>query len=211
MALLHVYRPLIRPTLFAIILGGCATLPSIPELSHPESSGLALDLRLRAPIGPFSRTPDQIYFVKIDSDDTSGPRQIVPSNYSTGSRAYLLNARPGTYVAVAASLVQNQGMGGPSTRFTTYFSKELVEQTKVTLREHDFAFMGTYIVDNLVGFDGREGVDTDYTTVFVLAARGDVRYRGVLREGRKDEQARNDFFRKAKEDLAGSGWTARIK
>lgn len=209
MNMLNVQRLFFQSTLLAILVGGCATLP--PKLAHPKSSGLAIDMRLKAPIGLFTRTPDQVYLARIDGEDDRRPHEIIPSNYSNSGRAYLLNARPGTNVAVAAVLVQRQSMGGPSTTFTTYFSKELVEQTRVTVREAELSFMGAYVVDNLVGSDRAEGVETDYGTVFLLGMMGDARYRGVLLERRADEQARNEFFRKAKEDLAGSGWAARLK
>lgn len=71
--------------------------------------------------------------------------------------------------------------------------------------------MGAYVVDNAVGLDRTEGEGTNYANVLLLGMMGDVRYRGTIRERKADEQARNEFFRKAKEDLAGSGWAARLR
>jgi hypothetical protein len=114
-----------------------------------------------------------------DEADSVRQYQIIPSNCSRRGRAYLLNAQPGTYVAVATFVLQGQSMGGPSTRFTTYFSRELVEQTKVTVRENVFEFMGAYVVDNAVGLDRTEGEGTNYANVLLLGMMGDVRYRGT--------------------------------
>lgn len=218
--------------LFAILLSGCATTQPIPELSQPQSSGLAIEVSLKAPIGIFSAKPDQVYFAKVDGEDGLLQQQIVRSNYSKDGRAYLLNARPGTYIAVA-SFFSRAGVpaGPPSPGFsisvttgrsgyTTYFSEELVELTKVTVRENDFAFMGSYVVDQSVGLGGADGVQTHYkniiapgaaTGTFLMGLRGDVHYRGTMLERKTDEQARNDFLRNAKDDLAGSAWAARLK
>ncbi len=213
--------------LFAILLSGCATTQPIPELSQPQSSGLGIEVRLKAPIGIFSAKPDQVYFAKIDGEDGLLQQQIIRSNYSKEGRAYLLNARPGTYVAVAV-FFSRAGVpaGAPSPGFsvsvgmgrsgyTTYFSKELVEHTKVTVRENDFVFMGGYVVDQSVGLDGADGVQTHYKNViapgaatgtFLMGLSGDVHYRGTLIERKNDEMSRNEFFLRAKEDLAGSAW-----
>lgn len=104
--------------------------------------------------------------------------------------------------------------------YTTYFPKELVEQSKVIVRENDLIFMGSYVVDTSVGLDGADDVQTHYknviapgeaTSVLAMAFGGSVHWRGTLRERKIDDQTRNEFLQKAKEDLAGSGWAARIK
>ena len=208
--------------LFAILLGGCATPQPIPELSQPQSAGFGIDVALKLPVGIFGATPDQVFFAKIDDDNSLLQRQGFRSNYSKGGRAYFLNAPPGTYVAIGAFFsreIQSYGMP-PKTGYTTYFSKELVEHTKVTVREGNFGFMGSYVVSMSVGLEGADEVQTHYknaiapgsaTGTFQMGITGDIHYRGTMLERRSDEQARNDFFRNAKEDLAGSAWATRIK
>ena len=209
--------------LVAIFLSGCATTPPtqpIPELSQPQSAGLGIDVTLKAIIAAFSYTPDQIYFAKIDGKDSLLQQQIIPSNYAKGGRAYLLNARPGTYVAVAAFFSYTPMLGGKTTQYTTYLSKELVEQTKVTVRENDFVFMGSYVVQQSLG--GPDKVQTHYQNLLApgVLRRGfgvfnperlDYHYRGVLIEHKSDEQTRNEFFRNAKVDFEGSAWVERLK
>ena len=204
--------------LFAILLTGCATTQPIPELSQPQSSGLGLQVSLRAPIGIFSANPDQIYFAKIDGEDGLLQQQIIRSNYIKDGRAYLLNARPGTYVAVAAFFSRTVGTG--RSRYTTYFSRELVEHTKVTVRENDFVFMGSYVVDQSVGLAGADAVQIHYQNViapgattggFLILLGADYHYRGTLLERKNDEMSRNEFLLRAKEDLAGSAWAERLK
>ena len=187
-------------TLVAITLSACATVRQpIPELSHSRSSGLAIEVTLRAPVGFLSATPERIYFAKIDGNGP-GRNQVIPSNYSKGGRVYLFNAEPGAYVAVATL-----SMRGTS-RIITHFSKDLVEQTEVSVRENEFAFMGSYRVDLSVGLDQEEGAPASWTDALLMGLAGEYHYRGKLLERKNDEKARSEFFRAAKEDLAGSAW-----
>jgi len=209
MKMLNAQRLFASSTLIGIILGGCATSQPIPELSQPQSSGLGIDMTLMAPIGLFSAVPDDVYFVKIEGEGNLRQQQIVYSNFSKGGRVYLLNARPGSYVAVAASYLRPSGSTG--SRFTTHFSMELVQQTQVTVRENDFVFMGSYVVKSSMWLRGTDGVLTNSMNVMLMANAGEYLYRGILLERKNDEETHKEFFRKAKEDLAGSGWAARLR
>ena len=222
-----------RAVLLAILLGGCATAQPVPEPSQPQSSGIGIEVKLRAPIGIFSNKPDSVYFTEIGTENALLQKQIFRSNYAKDGRVYLLNAPPGTYVAVAAfffkqgaprAAPQSPGVtlsAGPlSGGYTTYFSKDIVERTKVTVRESQFAFMGGYVVDQSAGLDGADAVQAHYkdvvapratTNTILMGLSGDIHYRGALNESMNDEQARSQFLNNAKGDLAGSTWAARLK
>ena len=200
------------------LLSGCATTQPIPGMSNPQSSAIAIDLTLNAPIGVFSNKPAQVYFAKIDNQDGLLQQQVIRSNFVKDGRAYLLNARPGTYVVVGDFFLPPMQVSKGT--YTTYFSKELVEQTKVTVQENDFIFIGSYVVDDSVGLDGADEVQIHYKNILApaettgllgMSFSGAVHYRGTLRERKVDEQTRTEFFQKAKDDLAGSGWATRIK
>jgi hypothetical protein len=183
-------------------------------------------------MGIFSAKPDQVYFVKIDGADGLLQQQIIRSNYSKDGRAYLLNARPGTYAAIAVFFTRAGVPAGPpspgfsvsvgmgSSGYTTYFPRGLVELTKVTVRENEFIFMGNYVVDQSVGLDGADEVQIHYknviapgatTNTFLMGLSGNVHYRGTLIEGKNDKTSRNEFLLRAKEDLSGSAWAERLK
>lgn len=219
-------------TLLAMALVGCASPQAIPDVSQPQSSGLGIEVTLKAPIGLFSTKPDQIYFSKVDNEGGLLQQVIVRSNYIKDGRAYLLNALPGTYVAVAAFFSRapvpaappsggfSVSIGVGRTGYTTYFSQDFVEQTKVTIGPNDFIYMGSYVVDQSVGLARADAVQAHYknviapgaaTNTFFMGMSGDVHYRGTLIERKNDEQSRNEFLRRAKEDLAGSAWAARLK
>ena len=222
-----------RSGLVAILLGGCATAQRVPDPSQPQSSGIGIEVKLKAPIGIFSNKPDSIYFTEIGAENALLQKQIFRSNYAKDGRVYLLNAPPGTYVAVAAfffkqgaprAAPQSPGVtlsGGPlSGGYTTYFSKDIVERTKVSVRENQFVFMGSYVVDQSAGLDGADAVQAHYknvvapgatTNTILMGLSGDIHYRGALNESRNDEQARRQFLADAKQDLAGSACAARLK
>lgn len=219
MNVLKMQRLFAVSVLIGIFLSGCAAHQPIPELSLPESSGVSIDIKLKQ-ISLFSNKPDLIYFARIDGEGGLLQEQIRRSNYSKDGRAYLLNARPGTYVAVAAFFTAGGGPYVATHSYTTYFSKEMVEQTKVLIGANDFVFMGSYVVDQSIGLAGADAVQTHYqdviapgaiTTGFFQLLSLDHHYRGTLLERKSDEQTRNEFFRNAKEDLAGSGWVGRLK
>jgi hypothetical protein len=208
-------HPFASIVVFAALISGCATTQPIPTMSHAQSSGLAIDLTLIMPLGFPSYKPDQVYFIETDNRDGLLQQGFIRSNFINDGRAYLLNAQPGTYAAVGALFVDFNS----HRRYTTYFAKDLVEQSNVTVPENDFVFMGIYLVKTSTDFDGADETQAHYKNVispgestgWLSMVGGPVHYLGALRERKNDEQTRNEFVRNAKEDLAGNEWAARIK
>jgi len=185
--------------------------------SQPQSPVLAIEVRVKPPMGIGSRDPAQVYFVRVDGPDDLLQQSIIRSNYVKGSRAYLLNARPGTYAAVASMF---RAPGLQQGTYTTYFPREVVERTRVAVREGEVAYMGAYVLGTSVGLDGADGLQSHYKNViapgvstgtFQMGLSGSVHYKGALVEGQNDESSRGEFLLRAKEDLAGSGWVDRLR
>jgi hypothetical protein len=80
-------------------------------------------------------------------------QSIIRSNYVKDSRAYLLNAGPGTYVAVASMFLSPGVQRGT---YITYFPRDLLEYTRITVREGEVAFMGAFDLGTSVGLDGAD-------------------------------------------------------
>jgi len=200
----------------AALLAGCAATP-IPEAREPQSAGLAITVEIAPPMGIGSLDPEQLYFARVDNADGLEQQTIVRSNLVRDNRAYLLNARPGTYVAVAS---MSHGVGMRSGNYTTYFPKEVLEQTRATVREGEIAYMGSMVLETSIGFDNADEIQNHYKNVLAPGAptdavqmgfRGDVHYRGGLVERKPDDRARSEFLAAAREDLAGSAWLSRIE
>ena len=196
--------PYAATAVVAAVLAGCATAQPIPSLSSPDSAGLVVDITQRAPVRIFTFSPVRVYFARIDGEGGLLQQRIFRSNYVTGGRAYLLNVPPGTYVFVGAYCVTRVA-------FTTSYSKDLVEQSKVTVGVGDLVVMGRYVVDQ--GWPDRtDDVETHYRSVMLsMMSSPGIQYRGTLHEFKEDPRTRLDIVRHAKEDLAGSGWEDRIR
>ena len=199
-------------------IAGCATSVPIPELSDPGRVGIAIDVSLTAPVGSFiSRSPDQIFFAKVEGGTAVLQQQIIRSNFVRESRAYLLNVTPGSYVAVGAFF---RGPMGTRGAYTTYFSQELIENSRVNAEPGELVYMGSYVVDQSVGLSGADAAQAHYQNVispgavtsgFLHLLGGDFHYRGGLVERKADEQSRIAFRTKATEDLRGTTWATRLK
>jgi hypothetical protein len=213
-------RTFLRLTLLTGVIGlfaGCASTPQgvADHLAQPQGAALVIDLRTKAPIGIAGPDTVQVFFARIDNADGLLQQTIVRSNHVKDGRAYLLNARPGTYVAVASLAVNS----APRHTFTTYFPREVVERTRVTVGEGEFAAMGSCLLGTSVGLDGADEVQAHYKNVIApgqatgtmaMAFSGSTHYRGQLIECKSDETGRKDVLQKARGDLAGSGWAARL-
>ena len=190
---------LVAGFIFSVLLSGC-THYVIPDVSRPQSSGIGIQIE---PVLTGRLSIGRVYFVKIDDQDGLLQRGVFVSNYIKDYRAYLLNVRPGTYAAVAEANELSNGV-----QMTTYFSKEFVQATKVTIKEGELVFMGSYQVETSGGLDGADELQLHYVNVIGLTARRHAR--GTLREVKNNEASRIDFLVRAKEDLAGSKWGERI-
>jgi hypothetical protein len=191
--------------LFVSFLGGCATRHVIPEMAQPRGAGIGIEISSGA-YGTWIPSLRQVYFVRIEDEGSLFQQGVYISNFINDDRAYFLNARPGTYVAVAVYHRSNVA------RYTTYFSSELVELTKVTVHENEFVFMGSYVVDHSAGLEGADALQSHYRSVIGLnTSSGDLQYRGALTKRRDDGPSRTEFLLRIKEDFAGSAWAERLK
>ena len=111
----------IEAVALSLLLFTCATLSALaktPTLEPPVPSRGAIGVKVKliphSQMGYFNA--DAVYFVRVvDDSDRFASDSLIPSTYSKGTNVYLLNARPGRYVAVACTCQGVKGMSGPST------------------------------------------------------------------------------------------------
>jgi hypothetical protein len=214
------------------LISGCASMP-VPKMDDPETSVIGIPVEIQAPIGIISNKAERIFFVKIEGGDDVTQNQAIPSNFAVDGRIYLLNAKPGKYAAVAAFRSQGVLPFAPApqpgvsaslsvgkTSYTTYFSKELIDATKVDVGSGEVAFMGSYVVKTSSGLNDAEPIQSHYADLVAPGSSksgighlfsGDYHYRGAVLEAKRDDSARTEFLRKAKDDLADGGWDQIIK
>ena len=208
-----------------LLITGCASMP-VPRMADPQASAIGIQIKTQAPIGIFSNKPDRIYFVKLDNEGDITQNQFAPSNFAKDGRIYLLNAEPGKYAAVAAFRSQAGSPFAPApqsgvsvsigrTGYTTYFSKELIEATKIDVGRGEVVFMGSYVVNQSVGLEDAEPIQNHYAELIAPGSSksgfghllsGDYHYRGMVSDSKRDSDARTEFFEKARDDLEEGGW-----
>lgn len=222
-------------TLFLSLCLACASCTSTPPgPAGADSAGLGIRVRVRAPVRMFSQNPEQVLFVRLAGPGggfTGG--EPMPSNYQADGYLYLLNAPPGTYVAVscfkkmepvpAAGTQTSSGFSvifqPGATNYTTYFPEDMVRATQVTVRAGEVAFVGEFVVDQDLGLDEGDATQRYYYALFGQgeqsesflenALGGDYHYRGSLHSSSQDAVARSHFVKAGGGRLAEAGWKPR--
>jgi hypothetical protein len=223
----HMHSTLRRSllALAAIALVSCETAPP-RQVDSAQAVGAAIGVQLKGigPLGAMStQTPQQAIFVKLEGDKPFS-EELVRSNFGKDGRLYLLNASPGIYAVVAAAATQPSPLAyGSPVQEVTFFSRELVELTRVEVRAGEFAFAGKFEVTMSTAFEGGDDVQLHYRKLIMPAAPpggflkgimqmlgGDKPVWGASRNIDKSAAARASFLQSAREDLAGRGWEGRL-
>ncbi len=233
---------IITTTIFFISLTGCAL--QVPKMEQSGSSAIGISLKIEAPFGLDWLTPQNnevVYFIRVEHNQNILQSSFIRSNYEKDGRVYLLNVLPGEYVAVAYSYTVPTGSStGPrSNRYLVFFSKELVEQTYVSISKGQVSFAGNYILSTsligprLIGVDYvqrhyKNMMSPDPPSIFNPVERtkwliddfsnkdenrvyADWNYRGLILKSERNEDAKNKFLKNANKDLAEGGWSNLIK
>ncbi len=214
-----------------VVLFGCAgTLPPAKPLDS-ERAAIGIAVKTRGPVKLFgSSKVDAVYFIKLDELDSTAAasyqvqsNQIMQSNYSKGGQMYLLNAVPGRYAVVAVfdSKSYPSTLSAPrEVEYTTFFSKDLIKLTEVTVTPRSIVFMGDYVVDQSLGLKEADEAQSYYFNLIVpggssgllgMAFSGKNYYKGSLHEHKRDPQTEMNFFIKAQEHLQEAGWANLIQ
>ena len=195
-----------------VLLSGCSSLP-VPEPLSGSSSGIGIAVKNRAPIRLFGNRPDRIYFVKLDDgSNATAATRVLPSNYARGKYVYLLNAQPGRYAAVA-SFRRQVVLGAPTSKYSVYFSEELIKVTEITVHPAEMSFMGEFVVDTSLGLKKADKTQLHYHG---LIGSGDPQgwlmsldyaYRGSMHKSARNQELEAKFLAAAQKHLGAGGWS----
>ena len=109
------------------------------EAPDPGRGIIGIRVSVNSPARMGSSSADAIYFVRVTEDtDRFGAESLINSNYTKGHNVYLLNAKPGRYIAVGCEFT----MAGSAERGSTVFSKAAILQTEVEVTPGSIVFMG---------------------------------------------------------------------
>jgi len=128
----------------------------LPE-PNPERGAIAVKMRGRFPAG--NKAPAvQVYFVRLREEaDRYGAEAVIPSNFSRDKQVYLLNARPGRYIAVAAQL-RGSGPG----EYYVFPDMAAIGQTDVDVVPGRMSFMGDFLFDLKVKMNKSDAAQGHY-------------------------------------------------
>ncbi len=217
------------------VLSACAGPLLAPTPQDGASAGIGVLVKTRAPIKLFSAKVDSVMFVRLEGSDSSQyiSTQPIASNYNKDGYIYLLNAPPGRYAAVATFRSQASPPPAPAggsgvtvtvnpgdTDYATYFSRDLVKATEVTVAPGKIVFMGEFIVDTSTNFEDADDLQLHYLRLispsvedrsnFLGLFSGDYHYTGTLHELNQDEEASERFLATTRENLGEAGWLAEV-
>ncbi len=134
--------PVVLTSLLLLSTVAEAKRPPLPQ-PDPARGSIGLTAQFIAPAGFKGATADQIYFVRLDDVKAPfGGKHLIRSNYYKKKQVYLLNAKPGRYVAVAARL-----RGAPGLKFDAFFSMETITTMEVTVVSGKLVFMGDFLLN----------------------------------------------------------------
>ena len=210
------HMKIVFPGVVLLLLSGCGSLRP-PEPLDSNSSLIGIAVKNRGLIKLFSNTPDRVYFVRLeDGSDPYTATRLLPSNYAKGRYIYLLNAEPGRYVAVASLLVQRTPTA-PTTRYTVYFSEDLIKVTEVTVGPASINFMGEYVVDMATGMKDADNAQLHYYRLIEPGAEkagglltlfsGEYSYRGSLHGVKREPESEAKFLDAVEKRLGDTGWS----
>ena len=179
-----------------------------------------------APVPLFRFSPDKVYFVTAErKEDLYTLGRMVESNYVKFNRAYLLNALPGYYAAVAAHhTIESMRI---TYHYKTFFTQEVVEHTGVSVGPGTIAYMGDYVVNQVSDLTNTDEAQISFmplvdrtallrmggtkeaimTGTVAGVAGGEFSYSGVLGEANRDRRTEETFLEKAMDDLRDGGWS----
>ena len=208
---------LVIPILLVTAIVQAKELP-LPE-PDAECGAIAATFRGRAPMG--NKAPAvQVYFVRRAADvDIFAAEKVIPANFSRKKQVYLLNAKPGRYVAVGAVLRGGPGGGV----FKVFFSKELISQTEVEVTAGTFVFVGDFLIDLKVKMNESDEAQAHYLRLlepdlarkgyFARTFMGGYLYRGDFVSVERGAATESEFWNLAQDRIFAKepAWAAIVE
>lgn len=228
-----------RNLIFALLLVGlgavltsCSQQRPATKINAVGAIGIVVERRWAADASP-AEVSDKVYFIRLrDNEKLNKQQELFHSNFHRDGQVYLLNAKPGRYVVVAASdtVVKPGTTKGLDTLrglddykvYTTYFNEALVKRTELLVRPDQFVVAGNYLVkmENAVNFGDKiqrhfykvvNSTITDPYGAPIIDQDNSDASRASLQQDRGSGEWEMQFLAAAKRHLAGSEWTKLVQ
>jgi hypothetical protein len=197
-----------------------AAKPLPPPSPDPQRGSIAITIRALAPMRMFRSSAAQVFFIRVEEGaDPLIADGFLPSNHVRGQQVFLLNVRPGKYVAVAADIRSAPGSGFDQKAF---FSESMIPLTEVTVNAGEFVFAGEFVIANHVDVRNLDRVQKHYYALIApeMASKGytarafsrEGALRADLERATRDAKTEKAFWTEAlKQALKSKEWNALIK
>lgn len=129
-------------TIVALSVLGCGLPKNLRVTENKDSSVIGISIRTIT-LSVFSNKPETIYFVKLDEKDENNlGNRIIPSNYVRGDYAYLINAQPGKYAAVASFFTQTDNC------YNSFYDAAIIKSSIIDVGPNQIVFAGKFKIEN---------------------------------------------------------------
>jgi len=139
--------------LLFLLFAGCVTAPTPVVQDNRGALAIDVDLKLKGDLLNWFLgfvEPNTIFFAKLDKNGRIYDQdELYMSNYFIGDTAYLLNAVPGTYVAVGfrayrKSEAKDKYTESAYTLFEVMIPEKMIELTRVRVCAGRVSYMGEF-------------------------------------------------------------------
>jgi len=185
-----------------------ATAPSWAKLKleppDPARGSIGIKIKVIPPAKMGSSHADVVYFVRVEEErDRFAAENVIPSNYSKGTHVYLLNAKPGKYVAVGC--VFNLAAGGGDG--VVAFPKPDIARTEVEVAPGKLVFAGDIESSSSTKTDNADPAQSHYLRLISpegakhgflgRAMTGNFMYIGGFKSFEREDPAESSFWAEA--------------
>lgn len=203
-----------------LLVASLASAKPLPlEAPDPGRGVIGVRIKVIPPAKMGSNSADAVYFVRImEEADRFGSESLIHSNYSKGHNVYLLNAKPGRYVAVGCDIDMGPGGG----RGSVVFSKAGIQQTEIEVTAGSVVFMGEIEAQSSTKTSEADEAQAHYLRLFAPTAAnkgfmgramsGNYAYTASFKSVARDEATATAFWGEAAEKhfKKEPAWQARL-
>ena len=221
--------------LVPILLVGCASNIKVTQPTSSSAAGVAIKIPSSCiPLLPCASPT--VTFARLGEDGNILSDETYQTTIMKADHYYLLNVKPGTYVAVAAAYSRGMSTSTSSGNVTVgikrtfgeniLFSEELVRQTKIEVVSGELAIMGEYdfSVEGRMAFapsaaqflKNADAVQAHYAKTIDpdMESRGVTSsikfYRGTFKSSATDTETKQKLLDKANQHIGEEGWNNHI-
>lgn len=189
---------------------GCGLPKNLRLAENKDSSVIGISIRT-VTLKIVRSKPEVVYFVKLDEKDEDNlGNKIIPSNFTRGGYAYLINARPGRYAAVASFFTQTENS------YNTFYDANIIKNAIIDVGPGQLVYAGELEIENQMKNlyqnieQNGDRAQLHYYNLLKTFMYG-TNYCGILIKNQRSKESEREFLIKTKIYFKDSEWTPLIE